>query len=736
MRTMSAENGAFEFINVPVGRVHLQADLMGYQSYVPEDVLLLSTKSLYLEIELTPVELHLKETVVSGTHNAFEPLNELSVVSTRSFTVDETERIAAAVNDPGRAALSYPGVQKGEDDTENQIVVRGNAPTGVLWRLEGIDIPNPNHFALIGSSGGGLTVFSGQLLSRSDFSTGGMPAEYGNALSGAFDVHFRHGNDAQREYRVKLGLLGLDFAAEGPIRRGQSSYLVNYRYSTLGLLNKMGFNLVGERVSNDFQDLSFNLVFKSRDNKRVATVFGIGGLSEEHYYPVENPAERSLLVPNHWEDRVKPANMGAVGTTWTFLPDTKSYLKAVVALMGNEIHRRSDTLDLQDARFRYETQRFLDRRIAASLAYNRQLSARVGLKTGLLFNQVFFDFYKKAASRLALNDLNYLSLPATVQGKGSTQLLQQYTQARWLFAPRWTLQGGYHFMHLFANGSSTLDPRLSVQYRPRENQRLSLAYGLHGKTLPLMAYYFTDTTGARVNKHLKMLKSHHLVLAWHGYTRSNIRLMAEAYLQRLFHVPVEKDPTSIYWMLNYSEGFPEFPVESKGKGLNTGLDLAVEKQFSGGWFFLLNGSVFSARFELPGGATYSSRFDSRFSSALSLGKEFVFRNGSLLQAGGRFLYGGGFRYTPYDPEASAAAGMYIPMAGEAYTLQTPAYRRLDLRLAWRFNRRHMAGHISLDIQNALNMTNASTVAYNPIGNSTYLEYRGELVPVLAFQVDF
>lgn len=733
---VSDENGAFILERVPVGRVHLRVERTGYQPYTPEDLLLLSAKVLFLEIELIPDARTLKTTEIRAAGNAFEPLNALSVVSTRSFTVDETERVAAAIADPGRVALSYPGVQKGEDDTENQIVVRGNAPIGILWRLEGIDIPNPNHFALIGASGGGLTVFSGQLLARSDFSTGGMPAEYGNALSGAFDMHFRKGNDEHREYRAKISLIGLDFATEGPIRKGQSSYLINYRYSTLGLLNQLGFNLVGERVSNAFQDLSFNLAFKNKDNRRIFTLFGIGGLSEEHYYPVEAPAERDPAIQNHWEDRVKPANMGAVGATWTFLPDPKSAFKAVAALIGSDIRRMSDTLDLSDGRFRYETQRYTDRRMALSATYRRQLSPRLSLKTGLIFQQVLFDFFKQTTPRSIEPGSSTAQALTTTRGEGNTQQAQQYAQLQWRLAERWTLLSGYHLLHLFANNSTAFDPRLSVQYQLSANQRLSAAVGSYSRTLPLMTYYTTDTLGQYVNKPLKLLQSRHYILAWHLYARNRLRLSAEAYWQQTRRVPVLSDPASTYWMLNFSDGFPDFPVESKGKGQNYGLDVAVEQRFTKGWFFMLNGSTFRSRFELPTGAVYSSRFDSRFSTSATTGKEFTLRKGRILQLGGRYLYSGGFRYTPYDPVRSAAAGRYIPLESEAYRGQMPAYRRLDLRFAWRFNRPHYSGLLSLDIQNALNQTNPRSIAYDPVNRSTYIVYGGELVPVLGFQVDF
>ena len=238
--TLSDENGAFVLEKVPIGRVSLKCQFIGYQPLAFDDIILTSTKSVYLDIELKAGAIDVGEVVISATKNAFEAVNPLSVVSTRSFTAEETDRIAAGINDPGRVALSFPGVKQGPDETENAIIVRGNSPVGVLWRVEGIDMPNPNHFALIGSAAGGVNVFSAQLLARSDFSSGGIAAEYGNTISSAFDMHFRQGNVQKKEHRVKIGIIGLDFATEGPLSKNKSSYVVNYRYSTLGAFEQIG----------------------------------------------------------------------------------------------------------------------------------------------------------------------------------------------------------------------------------------------------------------------------------------------------------------------------------------------------------------------------------------------------------------------------------------------------------------------------------------------------------------
>lgn len=731
------ENGAFALEKVKVGRVNLRVQYLGYEPLTVEDIILQSTKESYQEFELSEGQINIKEVVVNASKNAFEAVNQSSTVSTRSFTAEQTERIPAGANDPGRVALSYPGVQRGENDTENQIIVRGNSPAGILWRLEGIDIPNPNHFAIIGSSGGGITVFSAQLLARSDFSTGGFAAEYGNAFSGVFDIHFRQGNFYKSSNRFRLTLLGIDLSKEGPIQKGRSSYLVNYRYSTLGLLSSFGVYLVGERVTNNFQDLSFNLVFKSKNNKSVSTVFGIGGLSEEHYLPVTDPEARITGQSSHWEDRVRPANMGTLGWTWTYLPDDKSYLKTVVALVGSRIERMSDTLNREDERYRYETQKYLDNRLVSSITYNRKLNARSVFKTGLIFNQIWFDFFKSTRARASTSNISQPLFNTSVQGSGNSQQLQHYAQLHYNLSDKLALNTGYHFLHLFANNSSSLEPRVSLEYKPQSNQRLSLAYGLYSRALPLMAYFYADAAGNNINRNLKLLKSQHTILAYHLYNQQKMRIILEAYWQHMYNVPIRPETKYTYWMLNESESFPEFKAVSKGKGNNYGIDAAIEKLFSNSYYFMINGSLMKGTFKTANGETYNTRFNTVFSSSLSVGKEFPLRRGSILQIGARFLLNGGFRYTPLDPVLSKAQGRYVAQAGADFAEQVPAYKRLDSRIAYRFNRSKLAGNISLDIQNTLNRINPTRVGYDAVKNSTYVIYDGSsLVPVLGVQLDF
>ncbi|CAH0995689.1 hypothetical protein EMA8858_01814 [Emticicia aquatica] len=738
--------GNFSIPNVPIGRRSVKCTSIGYEAFSSEEFILNSVREVVLTIDLKESTGELQEVKITASQNTSRPVNDLAYVSARSFTVEETERIPASVNDPGRMALSYPGVKAGRDETENKIIVRGNSPFGILWRLEGIDIPNPNHFAQPGSGGGGITVFSAQLMSRSDFFTGGMPAEYGNALSGAFDIRFREGNQQKREYRTKLGVLGLDFSTEGAIQKGRSSYLINYRYSTLGLLSQMGFNLVGERVTNNFQDLSFNLAFHSKDGKKTTTIFGLGGLSEEHYMPVEDPQKRILGKSDNWEERIRPANMGAVGVTYNANLNEKSSIKFVVAAIGSSINRTGDTLNLQNVHYRYETQKYEESRLATTVAYNYKFTPKTRFKMGAILNLVDFVFFKETAPRTNVSDVNQFNVgrQTSVNGSGNTQTSQAYAQVVQNLGKGLTMNAGLHFMYLFLNKTSSLEPRFSIQYRSPNAHSLSFAYGLHSQFLPMSAYFYVrkDSVDGKVittkaNANLQFPRSNHFILSYNYITPNLWKFSAEVYYQLINRVPVEPKIGSTYWMLNYAESFPETPTVSKGKGKNKGIDVSIERFFSKKYYLLITGSIFDAKYQAYDGKIYNSAFNDRFSTALTFGREFMFKNGSVFQLGGRSIYNGGYRYTPLDEAESAKQKRFVALKGADYAAFAPAYFRIDGRVSYRTNRKKFASVVSLDVQNLTNQINYTSVQYNSVTNKLEPRKSGSgFVPILSYQLDF
>lgn len=225
--TVTDMNGSFELKDVPVGRHEIQLSYMGYESRTLSNLLVNASKQLVLNIGLQESVVRMKAVEITAKEEKNRAQNDLALVSARGFSVEETQRYAGSFDDPGRMAQSYAGVAAG-DDGSNELVVRGNSPRGVLWKMEGMEIPNPNHFSEQGSGGGAISMLKGGMMANSDFYTGAFPAEYGNAASGVFDINLRKGNNQKREYAAQIGLLGVEGAMEGPFKPGyEGSYLVN-----------------------------------------------------------------------------------------------------------------------------------------------------------------------------------------------------------------------------------------------------------------------------------------------------------------------------------------------------------------------------------------------------------------------------------------------------------------------------------------------------------------------------
>ncbi len=720
-------------MEVPVGRHRLEFQYLGYELFVIEDAIVNSAKELVLRIELVEGAITTQEVVVTARARGNDALNPLAVVSTRSFSVEETQRYAASANDPSRMALGFPGVQ-GSRDARSDIVVRGNAAFGLLWRLEGIDIPNPNHFARRGSSGGGITIFSVSMLSNSDFFTGSFPAMYGNALSGVFDIKFRNGNMEKPEYTLRAGMLGLDFSTEGPIKKGRSSYLFNYRYSTLGILDAFDIRLVSERESNRFQDFSFKMNFNSENGKHYTTVWGIGGLSdefEEALEGVENWATYTDYLTRDFD-----TDMGVVGVNHNYLIDDKSYLRVGTALMGQRILYRNDTLDQNLNATTLNDHLYKNSRLVLNSYYNRKLSNRSSLRAGFIASQLYYDL----DYRFLLGD----TYQTFLDEDGRTGLYQPYANVRLRPHPRWTVNLGLHAMYFSLNETSALEPRLGMVYQLSDKASLNLGYGLHSRIIPLGQYFIqiTDDQGvvSQPNLDLDLMRAHHLVLALDQMIGNTMRLRVETYYQHLFNIPVSSDPNSTFSLINHVDGYTARALVSEGTGTNYGLDVTFEQFFSEGTFFILAGSVFSSTYEPLDGETYDTRFNSGLAASFMGGKEWPMSEKAILQTGVRLLYTGGQRLSPVLSPERDPSDPISPILDESrpFSEQVGSYFRPDIRVAYRKDNPNNAWYLALDIQNVISRRNddALDYDYDPDLGDWVFGYQGSLVPVLSFQIDF
>ena len=736
-------DGSFKIENVGIGRHTVQVTYLGYEPLTLPNVLLTSGKELVLNLELVESAVQLEVAIITAKHDKAEALNEMAVVSARSFTVEETSRYAGSFYDPARMAANFAGVAAGSsDDLGNEIVVRGNSPSGVQWRLEGIEIPNPNHFGSMGNSGGGISMLSSSTLSNSDFYTGAFPAEFGNALSGVFDLNMRNGNNEKREYALMFGALGLEGAAEGPFRKGgRGSYLVNFRYATLALLDAAGINIAGD-VAPKYSDVSFKLNMPATKAGTFA-LFGLAGQNSAQFYPKKDSTT--------WEGEFgewgfkETASTATLGLSHRILLSNDSYLRTVAVVSRETDGGQDYWLDPeQDYARHYDSKYDISNyTYRISSVYNRKLDARNTLRAGAIFSYSNFRF--------TYDDDDNLDDPkgdATIRlfdNHGEGSFLQAFSQWKHRFNDRWTLNSGLHYSMFLLNNELAIEPRAALEWKLSNRQSLSAAVGFHSKQEHLAAYVFEGTlmdgTPRTANKELGLTKSFHAVLGYDHRLRENLRLKTEIYYQHLFDIPVETLPGSTKSILNATDIWDIIFIEksgNEGTGRNYGVDLTLERFFTNNYYFLLTGSAYRSLYSPFDGHEYSTRYDGRYSFHALGGKEFKLGHSkkNILGVNGKAILAGGNRYTPVNLAASIEKGEQVLYEDRPFEARAGDYWRFDIGLSYKINKQRMTHTILLDIQNVTGRLNVYSQYYDNETKQVESWTQTGFFPVFNYRVEF
>lgn len=729
------EDGRFVIQNVPVGRVSIQITYIGYEPLLLSDVLVTSGKELVLDLELQESVIETEGVVVVAEELEGLAVNEMAAVSARSFSVEQTQRYAASISDPARMAQTFAGVSGGGDDLLNEIVVRGNSPRGLLWRLEGIEIPNPNHFGDEGASGGGVSMLSASTLTRSDFFTGAFPAEYGNASSGVFDLFLRNGNTARTEYALQVGVLGVDASLEGPFAPGYSgSYLINYRYSTLGILNNFG---VLPEESIQYQDLSFKFNFPTKSGR--LTLFGLAGDAQDIYGTATPDSTLWESTDDAIDGKYSP-QMGVVGASHVWLISSNTYVRTIAALAG-ERRRDNELLLVPSDNYRAQPLFEQDTRnwaLRGSIQLNHKFSAKQTLQVGLIGSQIGYNLASRSRDGLQAPWFTFFDQ------KGNTQMLESYSQLKLRPTAALTLTPGLHYTYFALNNTHQLEPRAGVTWQVSPTQTLSAGVGLHSRTESVATYLMdrTDVNGisTQPHKNLGLMKAWHYVVGYDHYFSEQLRFKLEAYYQHLYDIPVSSFADRPFFATINTEDIWDLVSSddvliNEGTGQNYGLELTVEKFLSNGYYYLFTGSLYDAKYTPLDGNTYNSRYAGNYVANLVGGKEFRLKKGNLLGFNARFILAGGNRYIPLNVEASRAQDRFIFDLSRTYEERVSAYYRLDFGVSYTINRASLTHAIRFDLQNVTGRENIQGFDYNRNFEQQPFFHAG-LIPILSYRVTF
>jgi CarboxypepD_reg-like domain/TonB-dependent Receptor Plug Domain len=726
--TSTDAGGSFSLPKTPIGRYGIQVSSVGYETIMLPEVLLEAGKERVLIIALKQKTTQLTEAVVRTTR----PVAQGSI---QSITTEQTLRYAATFLDPARLATSFAGVVAANDQA-NGIVIRGNSPNGTQWRLEGVEIVNPNHLSNAGSfsdrptqTGGGTTILSTQLMERADFLTGAFPAEYGNALAGVMDVHLRKGNNQRHELTGQAGLIGVDLAAEGPIsKKSKASYLVNYRYSFTGLLATLGVKLGDEDIR--YQDLSFNLTFPTKAG--TFTVFGMGGISSNNF---DSPPDTSAWkVQKDGFDIYFKNRMGAIGLTHTLNLGQNTTWRTTVAASALEtiregyIHSRANTAN-----------RFL-------IQYSETAKTRYSLSTSLTHKMGGWQLREGIYLTRQIDSVE-INQNGLSRGRTDGIIAEPYIALTGHLAPRLTLQAGVHYLYYSYNKTQSLEPRASLRFAASERSALTLSYGLHSQ-LQLPQLYLSIKNSNTIfrekpNVYLEPTKAHHIVLGFERQLKAQTSLKIEAYYQALYNVPVaSQDPTISFRVLpafsalNLEEGFVDAPLANRGTGRNYGVEATYQQFLSNNYYLLLTGSLYNSTYKGQDEVVRNTRYNGNHTLSLTGGKELKRRPNRTFGVNVRLLWLGGFRDSPIDEDASRGANTTVYKIKELYSIKLADYFRPDVRLYWKKNKPGFTRTWSVDIQNLTNTQNEAYSYYDVLQRKVIKKYQLGLIPVLSYRVEF
>jgi hypothetical protein len=716
-------NGNFRIEKVPVGRITLQLSYIGYETKTISDIVVNSGKEVVLDLAMQEAIVKMDEAVVKAYRKKGEAINEMSQLSLHSITLEETKRFTGGMDDPARVVSGFAGVASTPDGSSD-IIVRGNSPKYMQWRLDGAEISSPYHLDDQNASFGALTALNNNLLATSDFYTGAFSSEYGDVLSGVYDVKLRTGNNEKFEATGGIGLMGTELTLEGPLRKGYAgSFLFNYRYSSISLINEIGLVNVPGVVK--YQDATFKIVLPTK-RSGTFSFFGLGGLSG---FSMDNMGPKDLLTPGRTtssalisKDFKKSNYLANIGMNHVLSLNEKSFIKTTLNYSGTGADDdvfETDTLrtyntggepvnDSISPRMHTLEGRIVNSAIRGAVTYSNKINNKNKIQVGTKYTLYSFNNYQNIYSSSADGLINVNDF------KNNLSTVNNFISWRHSFNENIIVVAGLHNMNILSRHISTVEPRLSVNWKINNTNSVHLGYGMHSTTESIHNYFTKipqdDGSYLEPNRNLGLLKAHHYVLGYEKRFTENLIGKIEVYYQDLYNLPVENDNTSNYSTINEGIDYRYVELVNKGKGRNYGVEFSLERFFDKNYYFLINSSLFDSKYKALDGVWRNTRYNNNYIVNILFGKEFKNlgkKQNQTLALNTKVFFEGGERYIPLLRDASG--NVAVDPEHERYFDYSKGYENkldnifmMNLSVSYKFNKPKATHEIFLDLMNLTN----------------------------------
>ena len=739
-------DGEFSITITQPGRYTIETSYMGYEPSVLKEVLVAGAKDVVLDITLRESSTDMNEVVIKPRVNKESTVNPTALVGGMMLSMEEASRYAGGYNDPARLVTAFAGVA-GQGDG-NGISVHGNAPQFMQYRLEGVEIFSPNHFADLYSAGFGMvSALNSNVITNSDFFVSTFNSSYNNALSGVFDVRMRTGNNSKFENGVQVGSVGIEWTSEGPIsKKNNSSFIFNYRYGFSTIARKL--KLIDTYGSQyDFQDLSFKLNFPTK-KAGTFSAFALGFIDKSWDVELDIEDIHSIYDASDQEGSLYNALLGAshkihFDNKWTWRTTAAynmQHNKVDMEYWGLHFDANHKPIGFEGKDYPFSYLKQNEDRAVFNTELSKQINPRWLLQLGGEYSHRFFDLNFRTAE----NVYEPVSPTPYYATKDNTGLASIFWSNLWKPTDNLSFNIGLSGSYFLLSKDFSIEPRASMKWEPGKRHSISLGYGLHSMIEKLDAYFFRNADGTMANKDLGLSKAHHLLTTYMYKFTDNLNLRFNAYYQYGFDTPVGING-STFCTVNRLFNYIEEPLVNEGNTRNYGADITLEHYMSRGFYGQVNGSLFKSEYRGLDKKWRNQLYDRGYMVKVLGGKEWMIgkRKQDVFNVSVKYTLQGGLRHTPIDVDAmkaNVAAGIIndqpIYKEDEAMTLQFDPTSILDLTVSYKINRKNVGHTIAFEGVNILQHETPYAVHYDLGTGQLRVDKSGISLPNIYYRIDF
>jgi hypothetical protein len=711
--TASAADGNFAISQLPAGVYMLEYRSVGYESFIGTDIIVRPGRTTVADASLSPAAIEGEEVTTTAGYFSSGSVDALNAAT---FSFEEVRRSPGSAGDVSRIITSLPSVAR-VNDQRNSLAVRGGSPYENAFFVDNIPVPNINHFATQGSTGGALGMLNVDLLENVTFSAGGFGAAYGNRLSSIMDMRLREGNRDRFSAQANMDMSGLGGVLEGPLFDSSASWLVSFRRSYLDLLVK-AFD-VGNTVAPRMTDGQVKVVvdISATDQLSALEMFSQDRLNTDHATAVEN-------TMMYYGDQDNLQN--SAGATWRHVWGQSGFSQLTAS--HTVLKFTEEFRDIASEQVLYanrSTEQSVSLRSANRFAVGRSGSVEYG--ADLLRESSHYDNRFGESTD---------PLGATLPGVQIRRALASTTTGLFVsFAfeplPSFTTTAGVRVDYSDYTDRTYVSPRVACNLRLTDRTALTAAAGLYVQSIPHIIL-----VQAQHSNELREPVARHLVLGLSHLLADDARLTIEGYLKTTSRLPVDLAQPQLFMLDEIFTGstfvgdHPE--LSDAGEARAYGLEVMLQKKMARDFYGLASLSLGRSQYKALDGFWRNRVFDNRVSFCLEGG----YKPNDRWDFSLRWVYAGGVPYTPLDLEASQKINAGVLDAGRINADRLPAYHSMNIRADRRFNFDRSSLVVYLSAWNVYNRQNVASFFWNKITAAEDTEYQFGLLPILGIEYEF